>query len=93
MISAKIDVTKLDKSAFFKGTKGVYCDITIIEKPSEYGDGFIVQDLGKERRMAGEKGPIIGNWKEVGTKSPTPSPTRQESSVIVSIEDDSSIPF
>jgi hypothetical protein len=93
MISAKIDVTKLDKSAFFKGTKGVYCDITIIEKPSEYGDGFIVQDLGKERRMAGEKGPIIGNWKEVGTKAPTPSPARQESSVIVSMEDHSDIPF
>jgi hypothetical protein len=93
MISAKIDVTKLDKSAFFKGAKGVYCDITIIEKPSEYGDGFIVQDLGKERRMAGEKGPIIGNWKEVGTKGPTPVPARQESSVIVSMEDHSNIPF
>ena len=93
MISAKIDVTKLDKSAFFKGTKGVYCDITIIEKPSEYGDGFIVQDLGKERRMAGEKGPIIGNWKEVGTKSPTPSPAIQERHVTGSMEDDSSIPF
>lgn len=47
MISAKIDVTKLDKASFFKGAKGTYCDITLIDKPSEYGDGFIVQDIGK----------------------------------------------
>lgn len=100
MISAKIDVTKLDKSAFFKGTKGVYCDITIIEKPSEYGDGFIVQDLGKERRMAGEKGPIIGNWKEVGTKGPTsalgvPNAGRSQNAVetTASMSEDDSIPF
>jgi hypothetical protein len=33
----------------------------------QYGNnGFVVQDIGKERRQAGEKGPIIGNWKHVG---------------------------
>jgi hypothetical protein len=36
----------------------------------QYGyDGFIVQDVGKERREAGIKGPIIGNWKHIGQQS------------------------
>jgi hypothetical protein len=69
MIRAKIDVTKIDKSAMFKGTKGTYLDITLLDNrdgTDEYGnDGFIVQDIGKERRENGEKGPIIGNWKNL----------------------------
>jgi hypothetical protein len=28
-------------------------------------DGFVVQDLGKDRRLAGERGPILGNWKDL----------------------------
>lgn len=64
MITAKIDVTKIRKELLFKGKKGTYLDIAIIDRPSEYGDGYIVQDIGKERREAGERGPIIGNWKE-----------------------------
>jgi hypothetical protein len=90
MISAKIDVTKLDKSSFFKGAKGTYCDITLIDKPSEYGDGFIVQDIGKERRLAGERGPIIGNWKETGQTKP--QQTAPVSSPAYD-EDHSDIPF
>jgi hypothetical protein len=90
MISAKIDVTKLDKSSFFKGAKGTYCDITLIDKPSEYGDGFIVQDIGKERRLAGERGPIIGNWKETGQAKP--QQTAPSSSPAYD-EDHSDIPF
>jgi hypothetical protein len=91
MISAKIDVTKLDKSSFFKGAKGTYCDITLIDKPSEYGDGFIVQDLGKERRLAGERGPIIGNWKETGQAKP--QQTAPVSSPAYDEDHDGTIPF
>lgn len=97
MRTASINVTKIDKSALYEGKNGKYLSLVFFDNkdgPDQFGnDGFITQDLGKERRMAGEKGPIIGNWKEVGTKSPTPSPARQESPVIVSMEDDSSIPF
>jgi len=67
-----IDVTKLDKSFFFKGGKGTYADLTLMDNrdgTDQYGnDGFVVQDVGKERREAGEKGPIVGNWKYVGQK-------------------------
>ena len=66
----KIDVTKLDKSAFFKGAKGTYVDITLWEndQPDEYGNTHSAkQDMGKERR--GEKTPYIGNMKPFGGSS------------------------
>jgi hypothetical protein len=97
MRTANINVTKIDKTALYEGKNGKYLSLVFFdskEGPDQFGnDGFVTQDLGKERRMAGEKGPIIGNWKEVGTKAPTSAPARQESSVIVSMEDQSDIPF
>ena len=93
----KIDVTKLDKTAFFNGEKGIYADLTLMDNrdgADKWGnDGFIVQDIGKERRDKGEKGPIIGNWKHVGqtkprTVMPKPNPTADAID-----EDESSIPF
>lgn len=79
MIRIKMDVKKINKSQLFVGAKGTYMDLTLMDNrdgTDEYGnDGFVVQDIGKERREAGEKGPIVGNWKHIGQK---PSP-RQES--------------
>jgi hypothetical protein len=69
----KIDVTKIDKSALFTGAKGTYLDITLLDNrdgTDQYGnDGMIVQDIGKDRREAGEKGAILGNWKWLGDKA------------------------
>ena len=68
MIKVNLDVGKIDKTALFKGKKGTYCDLTLMWNKGgedEYGNhGFVVQDLGKERRLAGEKGPILGNFKD-----------------------------
>jgi len=79
MQKLKIDVSKIDKRYLFKGSKGTYLDVTLMENkdgPDQYGnDGFIVQDIGKEAREAGEKGPIIGNWKHLQkrtTEKPEP---------------------
>jgi hypothetical protein len=89
MQSAKIDVTKIDKSLLFKGEKGIYMNVTLIEKETDYSDGFIVQDIGKERRQAGEKGPIIGNWKHIKqAQSAKPQPAAQTQP-----EDDDDVPF
>lgn len=65
MIKAKLDVTKIDKAALFKGKKGIYLDIVLIETPNNrYGDShMVVQDLGKDARDRGQKGPILGNAK------------------------------
>jgi hypothetical protein len=69
MQSLNINVTKIDKSALYKGAKGNYLNLTLMENKDgedQYGNhGFIVQDIGKERRDAGERGPILGNWKHL----------------------------
>lgn len=78
MQKLKIDVTKIDKQYLFKGAKGTYLDLTLMENKDgkdQYGfDGFIVQDIPKEAREAGEKGPIIGNWKHLDVKPKAAAP-------------------
>lgn len=73
----RIDLTKIDKSAIYKGAKGQYLDITLFDNrdgTDQYGqDGFLTQDLGKERREAGDKAPICGNWRYIGQKQPVAS--------------------
>ena len=70
MIRCKIDVLKIDKAYLFKGAKGTYCDITLINLHGDkYGNDFmVVQDLGKDARLAGTKGPILGNGKIFGDR-------------------------
>lgn len=69
MISAKIDVKKIDKNFLYVGQKGTYLDVTLI--PNRDGDDqcgnayFIAQSISREARDRGEKGPIIGNAKIV----------------------------
>ncbi len=67
-----IDVSKLDKSRFYKGKKGTYAKLTCFintEETSQFGDnGPITQELSKEDRDNGVKLPILGNakifWKD-----------------------------
>ena len=63
MIKIKIDLKKVNKDLLFEAKSGsVYFDGVLIETPnSQYSDFMLVQDLPKERREAGEKGPICGN--------------------------------
>ena len=95
----KIDVTKIKKELLFTGAKGTYMDLTLMDNrdgPDQYGnDGFIVQDVGKERREAGEKGPIIGNWKHVGQPIGIRSPEygKPETKVAAVQDDADEIPF
>jgi hypothetical protein len=101
MITTSINVTKIDKSAIKEHKSGgKYLALTLMENKNgtdQYGnDGYVVQDIGKARREAGERGPIIGNWKNVGgfTKRPTvpqqPAPAAKSS---WDDEVDSEIPF
>jgi len=66
ILRVKIDLKKLDHSALFKTEKATYLDLSVLMKDGEdqYGNhGMVVQDVGKQRREAGEKGPILGNVK------------------------------
>jgi len=82
MQKLKIDVKKIDKSALYEGAKGTYLDLTLMENrqgPDQYGnDGFIIQEIGQTRREAGEKGPIVGNWKHAGQKAQPRDRTPQD---------------
>jgi len=62
-----VDVTKIDKNSLYKGAKGTYLDLTVFldGDPDQYGQhGMITQEISRERRDAGEKGPILGNVKK-----------------------------
>lgn len=79
MITATIDVKKIDKSLLFVGKKGTYLEVVFFDKPNEYGDaGFCKQGVTKEQRESGIQGPIIGNWKDSGGSKPKPKPQAQK---------------
>ena len=60
----------------------------------EYGNsGFCTQSVSKEARERDERGPIIGNWKEVGSKQ-KPSASSQRTQAPKAAEpDDEDCPF
>ena len=77
IIRIKIDVTKLDKTAFFKGAKGTYAELTYFynDDPNlQFGkNGGVKQDLGKDRRD--EEAPFIGDGTIVpGSQKVGPAP-------------------
>lgn len=80
MIRIKLNLSKIDQTAVFEGKNGArYVDLTLMENKKgldQYGNSHMcVQDLGKDRRLAGEKGPILGNGKTIGTVQPSrPAP-------------------
>lgn len=68
----KIDVTKINKEYLFKGNKGTYLDVLLHDNRDgrdEYGnDGMVTQSIPKDLREQGQKGPIIGSWRDLDTR-------------------------
>lgn len=72
----------LEANNVFVGKNGAhYLDLTLMDNRDgvdQYGNnGFCTVDVGKERRQAGEKGPILGNWKDLDGGS-QPAPRRNQ---------------
>ena len=94
-ISIKIDVTKIDKAALYKGEKGTY--LTLVVWPNrdgedDYGNyAGVKQDLGKDRRD--EKAPFIGNAKIIKRKNAAPPPKNYEKLPTAAEMNDDEIPF
>lgn len=90
IIKLKIDVTKIDKKLLYTGQKGTYLDATLFLKDTvdTYGNiGMISQDVSKESRLSGVKGPILGNAKDIPGK-------KQDSPAAVTPDDDNmDLPF
>jgi hypothetical protein len=110
IIEQLIDFRKLDQSCFFEGkTKDghtpLYMKLSLVPRKEvgAYGDThFITQDIGKDRRQAGEKGPIVGNGKPVqkkaapATTAPAPRPSAPRAPAPAprnDFADDGSVPF
>jgi hypothetical protein len=66
-ITARIDVTKIEKERLYKGKKGTYLDIVLIPTPNAKYEQthMVVQSVSKEERDQGIKGNILGNAKEI----------------------------
>lgn len=86
MTVLEIDVTKINKSrlkevTFKNGHVAKFLKIALVpnkEGKDQYGnDGFVRIDLPREARDAGEKGEIVGNYKEIGGGKAHSPPRRQ----------------
>jgi hypothetical protein len=92
IISASIDLSKIDQSKVVEGRNGAkYVDVTLVNTPgNQYGKDYLVkQDFGKEAREQRVETPILGNAKAFlldqgepcgassAPSSPPPPPTPQ----------------
>lgn len=66
-VSLKINLQAIEAARVFKGAKGDYLDCTVfinLDELDQYGNsGMITQDVKKEEKDQGVKGPILGNCK------------------------------
>ena len=70
IVSANIDLTKINKSKIYEGKKGKYYPITIVlnDEPGQYGDsGYIMTEQTKDERDAKVQKEYLGNVKVVWT--------------------------
>jgi hypothetical protein len=99
IIRVKINVSKIVKEALFDGKSGKLLDITLLPNRNgtdKYGNDFmVVQDLGKDARLRGEKGPILGNAQFVGGSAQRQPPASQSEPVGTPAPEgsDSDVPF
>lgn len=103
-LNLKIDVTKILKEHLFEGRNGSkYLNIVLWENREgvdNYGNSHMaVQEIPRELRDAGQKGPILGNAKPFGQPSAPQQaapPRRQSTPGRTPVDDDDSdgiIPF
>lgn len=97
LLSLSIDVTKLDKSRFYKGKSGTYAnlDVWINDEPDQYGNhASVSENLTKEERESGAKKNYVGNGKKIyGWGESSPSANQSESTKQTSVDDMDDIPF
>ncbi|HBC03797.1 MAG TPA: hypothetical protein DC015_06305 [Aequorivita sp.] len=75
IIRVQINVDAIEKKHLYKGKKGTYLNLGLVNTPeSEYGQDYMVtQDISKEARDAGERGPILGNGNALFLSDGTPA--------------------
>lgn len=95
IIRVKIDVTKIEKARLYKGEKGTYLNCVLIPTENSRFDQthMVVQDVSKEEREAGKKGPIIGNATEVEPRGSRRPDTAAKPASKPAQTDEDDVPF
>lgn len=99
-VSFNINVKEIEKARLVSGKKGAYLNATVfinLDQLDEYGNsGMITQDVSKEERDAGTRGPILGNarvfWKSNG-QAPQKQSGQSQSNDFGSDDFDDDVPF
>lgn len=81
IISANIDLTKVDKSKIYEGKKGKYYPITIVlnDELGQFGDsGYIQTEQTKEERDAKAPKSFLGNVKVVWSNGSNVAPAPRD---------------
>ena len=80
IISASINLSKIDKTKIVKGKNGQYYNVSIIvnDEANEYGqDVTMLQEQTKEERNAKAEKVYVGNGKTVWTNNAQPSASNE----------------
>ena len=97
MIRFSIDLNKIDKSKAKAHHNGcLYYEMVMIPRQSEYSDYMVVAGVSKEERLAGVKGAILGNGKNVIAQGAAPARNAGPSDRQMANQDDKpaeSVPF
>ena len=96
-VNLSIDVKAIEKARLVNHTNGkTYLNMTAFIdplNPGQFGDhGMITQDISKEEKDSGVKGPILGNCKVFWTDNSQPQQAPQQQAPAMDNFDDS-IPF
>ncbi|MEN8901974.1 MAG: hypothetical protein ABF247_11800 [Nonlabens sp.] len=81
IISANIDLTKIDKSKIYEGKKGKYYPITIVlnDEVGQFGDsGYVQTEQTKEERDAKAPKSFLGNVKVVWSNGSNVAPAPRD---------------
>jgi|TARA_R110000744_G_scaffold87167_1_gene170310 hypothetical protein len=81
IISASIDLTKIDKNKIYEGKKGKYYPLTIVlnDEVGQYGDsGYVQTEQTKEERDAKLPKTFLGNTKVVWTNGQNVAPVPRD---------------
>lgn len=94
-INASINLSMLDKAQIVEGKKGKYINIRLVNTPdSEYGyDYMVTQDIPKELRDQGLKGPILGNGRAYDYDGGRPSQKEVRAEVSIAPRASDDLPF
>jgi len=98
LVKIRINLKKLDKSRFFVGKEGTYCDLDvwINEETNSFGfDASVSHTQSKEERDSKVPKIYVGNgWKNLGwDNNKNQRPTGQQVAAAIDDDEDDEIPF